>query len=101
MSKEDTVSASDVRKLAALAHLTLSDSEVTSLSAEMNNILGYVKSLERYDTSNIEPLRHVHGVSNVFRNDAVQPHMPAEEGLKNAPDVSGTFIRVPLIVDQG
>lgn len=100
LSKGDTVSASDVRKLASLAHLTLSDEEVSSLASQMNTILGYVKSLDAYDIEGVEPLSHVHGVVNVFRSDTKEPHMPSEDGLKNAPDVSGTFIRVPLIVEQ-
>ena len=102
MSNGDAVSASDVRKLSALAHLTLSDEEVSSLATQMNTILSYIRALDAYDTSGVEPLSHVHGVVNVFRDDVVsKSHMPSEEGLRNAPDVSGTFIRVPLIVDQG
>jgi aspartyl-tRNA(Asn)/glutamyl-tRNA(Gln) amidotransferase subunit C len=45
-------------------------------------------------------MSHVHGSKNIFREDVVEPSMPTEEGLSNAPDRSGRFFRVPIIIEQ-
>lgn len=93
------ISADDVRKLARLAHLSLSDEEVDSLTRELGSILDYVKQLEALDVANIEPMSHVHGITNVMRPDQTKPSLDVKELLKNAPDSSGRFIRTPIIVD--
>lgn len=88
----------DVLKIAKLARLHLSDDEVAALAKELDGILEYVKQLEKIDVTSVEPTSHVHGVTNVFRNDVVSPHLPVSEALRNAPDSSGRFIRVPIII---
>ncbi|MBN8551231.1 MAG: Asp-tRNA(Asn)/Glu-tRNA(Gln) amidotransferase subunit GatC [Deltaproteobacteria bacterium] len=95
------ISESDLVKLARLARLTLSGAETTKLTGDLNSILGYVKVLESVDVSKIEPMSHVHGSTNVFRNDVVEPSLPVEQVLAGAPDSSGRFIRVPIVIDPG
>jgi aspartyl-tRNA(Asn)/glutamyl-tRNA(Gln) amidotransferase subunit C len=95
------ISESDILKLARLARLTLSGDATKQLTGNLNSILGYVKTLESIDVSKIEPMSHVHGVTNVFREDTVEPSLPIEKTLENAPDSSGRFIRVPIVIDQG
>jgi aspartyl-tRNA(Asn)/glutamyl-tRNA(Gln) amidotransferase subunit C len=90
----------DVLKLAHLARLTLSDEEADALVVNLSSILEYVKQLDSIDTANIEPMSHVHGFTNIFREDVVEPSLPIQEALQNAPDTSGRFIRVPIIIDQ-
>ena len=89
-----------VLKIARLARLHLSDDEVPVLAKELDGIFQFVRQLEKIDVSEIEPMSHVHGVTNVFRDDAVVAPLSVEETLKNAPDSSGRFIRVPIIVGQ-
>ena len=88
----------DVLKIARLANLLVSEEEGEPLTADLNAILGYVEKLNTIDVSAVEPMSHVHGSVNVFRQDEVQPSMDLEEGLRNVPDRSGRFIRVPIIV---
>lgn len=95
------ISESDVQKLARLARLTLSGAETTKLTGDLNSILGYVEMLKSVDVSKIEPMSHVHGSTNVFRADAVEQSLPVEDALKGAPDSSGRFIRVPIVIDPG
>ena len=98
-SNNETLSHERVQKLGNLARLHVSADEAAQLTEKLNSILEYVRKLEAIDVSNVEPMSHVHGVVNVFRDDRLQPSMSNEEGLKNAPDRSGRFIRVPIIVE--
>jgi aspartyl-tRNA(Asn)/glutamyl-tRNA(Gln) amidotransferase subunit C len=112
------VSEDEVKKLANLARLELDPSLVPIVTGQLNSILGYVQRLDEVDTSGIEAMSHVHGTSNVLREDAAlevgsfseaaplgddtippQPMLDAEALKQNAPDTSGRFIRVPLIVE--
>lgn len=95
------LSDDEVKKIAKLAHLTLDDSEIKKFSRELSSILDYIQELQKIDVSAVEPTSHVHGSTNIFREDVVKPSLDGEEGLKNAPDRSGRFIRVPIIVEQG
>lgn len=90
----------DVKKIASLANLTFSPEELSRFTNELSSIFGYVEQLQKIDVSNIEPTSHVHGATNFFRPDVVEPSLPIEDGLSNAPDRSGRFIRVPIIIDQ-
>lgn len=91
--------AEDVQKLAKLSHLHLEGGESERLSAQLSEIIGYVQQLEAVDVSGVEPMSHVHGSTNIFRNDVAQPSMGIESLMQNAPDRSGRFIRVPIIVE--
>ena len=88
----------DILKIARLANLLVSEQEGEVLTTDLNAILGYVKKLDEIDVSSVEPMSHVHGSVNIFRQDEAQPSMDPEEGLRNVPDRSGRFIRVPIIV---
>jgi aspartyl-tRNA(Asn)/glutamyl-tRNA(Gln) amidotransferase subunit C len=90
----------DVKKIAKLAYLIVGDEERKKLGKELNSILEYVKHLETADVSNVSAMSHVHGSTNVVREDVVKPSLTNEEALKNAPDRSGRYIRVPIIIDQ-
>jgi aspartyl-tRNA(Asn)/glutamyl-tRNA(Gln) amidotransferase subunit C len=90
----------DVAKLANLARLKLNPAESAEFTRSLGTILDYVKLLDRIDTSEVQPMSHVHGVTNVFREDKMAAPLPTELALKNAPDVSGCFIRVPIIIEQ-
>ena len=56
--------------------------------------------LNKVDIDGIEPLSHVHGITNVFREDKTEELLTSEKALSNVPDKSGTFIKVPIIIDQ-
>ncbi len=94
------LSDEEVRKIAGLARIAVGDEELLRLTKDVNSVLGYVQQLEKYDVAEAEPMSHVHGISNVFRDDAVKESLSREEGLQNAPETDGMFFRVPLIVEQ-
>lgn len=65
------LSDDDVRKIALLARLGLSDDEVRKFGPQLQNILGYVEKLQEIDTDGVEPTAQVTGLTNVKRDDKV------------------------------
>jgi aspartyl-tRNA(Asn)/glutamyl-tRNA(Gln) amidotransferase subunit C len=88
-----------VLKIARLARLHISEEELEALTKDFNSILDYVQQLQKVDVSQVQPMSHVHGATNVMREDETSPSMPAAEALRNAPDTCGSFIRVPIIIE--
>src|SRR5713101_2034612 len=96
------VTIKDVEHVARLARLEFSESEKEILTIHLNRILAYVEKLDELDTSNVEPLSHVieldsHG-ARVMREDKVKPSLPQEEVLRNAPERTETFFKVPKVI---
>ncbi len=94
------VTTKDVEYVAALARLSLSDKEREMYTDQLNKILAYMEQLNKLDTSNVEPLLHVIepiSSTNVVRDDVVTPSLPREEALKNAPDRTEKFFKVPTV----
>lgn len=94
------LSAEEVAKIAKLSRLNITPDEAQSYAKDLSAILEYVNQLSAVDVSTVEAMTHVHGSKNVFRADQAEESMPVKEVLSNAPDVSGQFIRVPLVVEH-
>ncbi len=95
------ISPKDVETLARLARIQLSDEELRKFSGQLDEILSYVEKLKAAKTEGIPPTSHVLPLSNVFREDKLQPSLPTEEALGNAPSREGPFFKVPKIIDTG
>lgn len=93
-----TVKKEDVINIAKLSKLRLSENEIEEFTEDMNQILDYVKKLEKIDTSKIEPLSHPLEGVNVFREDKLQESIDREAALKNAPDKTEEFFKVPKVI---
>ena len=93
-------SLDDVRKVASLARLKLSDEELEQVAEKIGSILDYVEVLNEVDVSNVEPMAHVADVSNVFRDDAIRESLPREAALSNSPKTDGKYFLVPQIIDN-
>jgi len=91
----------DVRKVASLARLKVSDAEVASLTTDLTAILGYVDVLNEVDTTGIEPMVHAVELSNVLRADTVLESLPRAAALSNAPRSDGECFLVPAIIEAG
>lgn len=91
----------DVKKVAVLARLKLSEAEIDSLTTQMGKILGFVESLNEVQTDGVEPMVHAMELRNVFRADEARPSFSREEALKNAPKTDGKYFLVPQILDAG
>lgn len=94
------LSHDEVRKIAELAKLELSDEEVTLYAGQLSSILQYFRKLQEVDTSHIEPTASVLPLKNVFRDDTPQPPLTPEEVIANAPDALGTQFRVSNVLDE-
>ena len=89
----------DVRYVAHLARLYLTDDETARFQGQLEQVLGYVKELSQLDVDGVEPTAHAMPVNNVFRKDEAKPCMDREKALANAPkEHHGQFI-VPKIVE--
>lgn len=73
-----------VRHIAKLARLTLSDEQVERFSKELTSILTYIEQLQEVDTTGVTPLAHVTGLSNVFRPDEIAQEVVDADALLNA-----------------
>jgi aspartyl-tRNA(Asn)/glutamyl-tRNA(Gln) amidotransferase subunit C len=89
-----------VRKVAKLSRLELTEAEVEEFTGQLSAILDYVEKLNELDTANVEPLAHCLPVSNVFREDVVGESLGTEKALANAPERDGEFFKVPKILDD-
>lgn len=87
-------------QVARLARLQIDENRVEAVTTEFNSIVEYIRVLERVNVDDVEPMSHVHGSVNVFRDDAVVHTITVEQGLQNAPDRSDTSFRVPLVIGQ-
>ena len=94
------VTKRDVEKIAELAQLKFSDEELESFTPQMNEILNYMEKLNELDTENLEPLSYPIPSQNVFRDDILKSSASQEEALKNAPDRSDEFFKVPKVINQ-
>jgi aspartyl-tRNA(Asn)/glutamyl-tRNA(Gln) amidotransferase subunit C len=93
-----SVTVRDVEHVAKLARLTFSEEAMQKFTHQLNDILAYMEKLNSLDTANVEPLSHVIDLSNVMRDDAVTPSLPQETVLRNAPDRTEKFFRVPKVI---
>jgi len=88
----------DVRHVADLARLGLTGDERSRLVDELSSILGHIAALEALDTAAIPPTAQVGELSNVMRDDSVQPSLPREAVLANAPCQMEGFFAVQAIL---
>jgi len=89
----------DVARVCELANLALPAEELPKFQEQMNTIVEYVRKIAELDVSGIEATSHGQPVSNVFREDVVQPGLPREAALDNAPDRTEDEFRMPRIVE--
>ncbi len=93
------VTQKEIARIGHLARLDLTKAEVKSLTADMNQILGYVKTLSDLDLADLEPTAHATRIPTPFREDVVQPSLSVEDALREAPaHDEGGFI-VPRIIE--
>lgn len=93
------ITRDDVRHVALLARLHLSDTEEQELAAQLDQILGYFEVLANLDTEGVEPTAHIAPIDTPFREDAVSTTPDTERWMANAPASDGRHFRVPKIIE--
>jgi aspartyl-tRNA(Asn)/glutamyl-tRNA(Gln) amidotransferase subunit C len=93
------LSYKQVRHIAWLARLGLSEEEVEKLSLQLSNILENFEILKEVDTINVPPATHTIPLQNVLRKDDVSESYPQAEILSNAPRQEGNCFKVQAILE--
>ena len=93
-----TVSRDEVRHLADLARIELSDDELDRLAPQLAVIIDSVASINEVAAGDIPPTSHPLPLTNVFREDVVRPGLTAEEALSGAPEEEQQRFKVPRIL---
>jgi aspartyl-tRNA(Asn)/glutamyl-tRNA(Gln) amidotransferase subunit C len=98
------ITREEVLRVAELAHLELSEAEVTKYQQQLDSILEYIAKLNAVDTSKVDPMAQVlaesPGVNPAMREDVVIPCDVAKDVLKQAPDADGTYFKVPKVIER-
>ena len=94
-----SVSNEQVRHIARLARIAMSDEEIERLAPELNNILGWVEQLAEVNTDGVEPLTAVIEQKLRLRDDVVNDGNIRDEVLANAPDAQHGFFAVPKVIE--
>ncbi len=94
------ISSNEVKKVAQLARLELNESETQKHAEQLENILSYIKQLEKIDTENIPCTTRAIEVLNVFRKDEKKEYENSEELLNLAPSRENQFFKVPKIISE-
>ena len=90
----------EVRRIARLAHLALTDDEVSLFSRQLGEILEYVRQVQAVPTEGVTPMSHVGRDGASERADVPQPSLDRSAALGNAPDAAreAGYFKVPRVI---
>jgi aspartyl-tRNA(Asn)/glutamyl-tRNA(Gln) amidotransferase subunit C len=92
------ITKEEVIHVAALARLNLDEESIGLYTKQLGDILAYMETLNGVDTKDVPPTSHAISINNAFRDDEVQPSIPQEGALENAPESEdGSFV-VPKVI---
>ena len=96
----EKVTNDTIKHVAALAKLEFSEEELAKFTPQMGKILEMAEELQAVDTTGVEETVQVVDRDTVFREDVPEKWQTREEMMKNVPDKSNGFVKVPVIIDQ-
>jgi aspartyl-tRNA(Asn)/glutamyl-tRNA(Gln) amidotransferase subunit C len=97
------ITETEVRYVAGLANLELTDTEVGRMSRELDEILAHIETLKELDTSGVEPMAQVlygAGETATLRADVERETLGNETALANAPLAGNGYYKVPLVMER-
>jgi len=97
------ITEQQVRYVADLANLKLTEAEVRKFQADLDEILGHVDKLNEIDTSSVEPMAQVlyeAGETATLREDREVPPLDNTAAVANAPAAGGGYFKVPLVIER-
>ena len=89
-----------VRHVAELAKLKLTEAEVALFQGQLSEILEYAERLDELDTEQIQPTAGVLPLQYVMRSDVLSASFPRDSMLANAPAVQDGFVKVQVVLDN-
>lgn len=95
----ESLTSDQVRHIAKLANLHLTEDEIETYRHQLTGILEHVQSLQEVDTSGVEPTGHATDSNTVLRDDVAGMPLDLDQVIGNAPSTSGEFIRVSAVMD--
>lgn len=98
--KKVQLTTEEVRHVADLAKLRLSEEDIAKFQKQLTDIVEFVGKLQEVDTNNVEPTSQVTGLENVLREDEVKPSLPQEKVLKNASRKHNGYFVVDAIFEE-
>lgn len=90
---------SEVKHIAKLAQVDLTEKEVAKFQKQLSDILDYVSQLSELDTSKVEPISQVTGLENVLREDKTSPSLTQKEVLSGAKEKHNNFFKIKAIFE--
>jgi len=87
-----------VQHVAKLARLAIPQDRLGKVAEQLGSILEYVEQIKQADVEGVEPMAHAMRLTNVLREDVVQPALSTQAVLQNAPDTDGPFFKVPKVI---
>ena len=97
------ITEKEVRYVAELANLNLSEAEVHKFQADLDEILGHVERLNEIDTTGVEPMAQVlfaAGDTSTWRADRERPPLGTDIALANAPQPGAGYFKVPKVIER-
>lgn len=97
------IAETEVRYVAGLANLRLTDAEVVKLQADLSGILEHMDKLKEIDTTGVEPMAQVlfdAGETATLRADVPVPPLGNQAALANAPQAGDGFFKVPRVIER-
>ena len=89
----------DVRYVAQLARLDLSDAEIAKFQSQLGQVLAHVEKLRLVDVTGVEPTAHANQVVNAFRADEARDWFTSKDALSNAPRSANGLFVVPKVIE--
>ena len=96
----EKVTTDTIKHVAKLAKLEFSDEELTKFTPQMGKILEMAEELQAVNTDGVEETVQVVDRDTVFRDDVPEKWQTRDEMMKNVPDKSNGFVKVPVIIDK-
>lgn len=94
------LTADEVRHVAELAKLRLTEAEIAQFAEQLSAILEYAERLQEVDTSSVPPTPYILPLVNVMRDDVPEPSLSNAAALANAPDSEDGFFRVRAVFEE-
>lgn len=95
-----SLTRAEVMRVADLARLRLSDSEIDAMQHQLSRILEHVSALQAVDVTGVEPTAQVTDLVNALREDANRASLSRDQALQNSADTSQGMFRVKAVFDE-
>ena len=94
-----SLSLDDVRRIAHLARIEITEAEGQATAAQLNDIFAMIERMQKIDTRDVEPMAHPLGGAQRLRKDAATETIDRNETMKNAPAATEGLFVVPRVIE--